>query len=59
MDGMTVYEIDGWYTEHGEELRQRLQDGKYRPQAVKRVEIPKGNGKTRKLGIPTVVDRVI
>lgn len=59
IDGMTVYELDGWYTEHGEELRQRFQDGKYRPQAVKRVEIPKGNGKTRKLGIPTVVDRVI
>ena len=59
IDGMTVYDLEGWYTAHGEALRQQLREGKYRPQAVKRVEIPKDNGKTRNLGIPTVIDRMI
>lgn len=59
IDGMTVYELEGWYIEHGEELRQQLRDGKYRPKAVKREEIPKGNGQKRKLAIPTVIDRFI
>ena len=59
VDGMTVYELDSWFTDHGEELLQRLRDGKYRPQPVRRVEIPKDNGKTRPLGIPTVIDRTI
>ncbi len=59
IDGMSVHELDAWLEEHQEELLERLRDGKYRPQPVRRVEIPKDNGKTRKLGIPTVVDRVI
>jgi|GEM_PF-4071374 len=42
-----------------EKLIQSLRDGKYRSKPVRRVEIPKENGKTRKLGIPTVVDRLI
>lgn len=45
--------------EHSEEIIERIQCGKYRPQAVRRVNIPKPNGGTRKLGIPTVTDRVI
>ena len=45
--------------EHYETLRADLLSGKYKPQPVKRVEIPKPNGGIRLLGIPTVVDRLI
>ena len=59
IDRMTVDELDSWMAEHRDRLRQRILDGKYRPKAVRRVDIPKDKGKTRQLGIPTVVDRVI
>ena len=59
IDGMQVDELLPFLKEHKKELLQSLRDGKYHPKPVRRVEIPKENGKTRKLGIPTVVDRLI
>jgi RNA-directed DNA polymerase len=48
-----------WLLEHKESLIKSLESGKYKPQAVRRVEIPKEGGRTRSLGIPTVVDRLV
>ena len=59
VDGMTVKELLPYLTEHGAELRESILTGKYKPQPVRRVEIPKPDGGIRLLGIPTVVDRVI
>jgi len=59
VDGMKVDELLQYLKENGDQLRQSILDGKYRPNPVRRVEIPKENGKKRKLGIPTVVDRVV
>ena len=59
VDGMKVDELLQYLKNNGEEIRQSILAGKYQPQPVRRVEIPKDNGKTRKLGIPTAVDRVI
>lgn len=59
VDGMSVDELYTYLKHHGEELRQSILEGKYKPKPVRRVEIPKENGKKRKLGIPTAVDRVI
>jgi group II intron reverse transcriptase/maturase len=59
IDGMTVEELPGYLKQHWPEIRALLVAGNYRPKPVKRVEIPKAEGKTRPLGIPTVVDRFI
>jgi group II intron reverse transcriptase/maturase len=59
IDGMSTNELLGWLHIHKEELLTSLYSGTYRPNPVRRVEIPKDNGKTRPLGIPTVVDRFI
>ena len=59
IDGMQVDELLPYLREHREELVASLLAGKYHPKPVRRVEIPKENGKMRKLGIPTVVDRLI
>ena len=59
VDGMSVEELLGYLRNNQEQLIQKLKDGKYKPNPVRRVEIPKETkGEFRKLGVPTVVDRV-
>lgn len=60
VDGLTVGELLGYLREHGAEIVEAVKTGKYKPQPVRRVMIPKEEkGKFRPLGIPTAVDRVI
>lgn len=59
VDGMKVEELLPYLKQHGESLKQSILEGKYQPQPVRRVEIPKPGGGIRLLGIPTVVDRMI
>jgi group II intron reverse transcriptase/maturase len=56
---MTVDELPGYLKEHWLELRERLMAGTYYPQPLRRVQIPKPDGRVRLLGIPTVLDRFI
>src|SRR5919199_1431565 len=57
VDGMTVDDLAAFLKDHWPEIRDRLLDGTYRPQPVRRVEIAKASGGSRRLGIPTVLDR--
>ncbi len=59
LDGMPVDELPDDRRRHWPEIRAQLEAGVYRPRPVKRVEIPKPDGKTRPLRIPTVLDRFI
>lgn len=59
VDGMTVEELKGYLDENLDIIREQIRMRKYKPSPVRRVEIPKDNGGTRNLGVPTVIDRLI
>jgi RNA-directed DNA polymerase len=59
VDGMQTSQLWQWLREHWPQVKCQLQAGIYRPQALRRVQIPKPNGKTRVLGVPTVLDRLV
>ena len=59
IDGMTVEEVRDYMNANWESIKRSILAREYRPQPVRRVEIPKPNGGVRKLGIPSVVDRVL
>ena len=59
VDGQSIGEFGEWLKNHHKELIANILEGRYRPQLVKGIEIPKPNGGVRQLGIPTVCDRVV
>lgn len=59
VDGITVDQLKGHMVKYFQPLKEKLKDGTYKPQPVKRVAIPKPDGSKRYLGIPTVLDRVV
>lgn len=59
VDGMSTQELRGWCREHWAEVRAALDAGTYRPSLVRQVMIPKPDGGQRKVGVPTVLDRLI
>lgn len=59
VDGMSIEQCRAKEQAYLEELNQALREGRYQPMAVRRVQIPKGPGQTRPLGIPAVKDRIV
>ncbi len=59
IDGMKVSELHAHFAQYFSQITKKLLDGSYQPQAVRKVQIPKSNGKMRVLGIPVARDRVI
>lgn len=59
VDEVTIEELGDYIKENWESIRNQIRRREYKPQPVRRVEIPKAGGGMRKLGIPTVMDRVI
>ena len=59
VDGMELKKLDGYIRENWDSIREQIRKRSYKLRPVRRVEIPKPNGSKRKLGIPTVMDRVI
>lgn len=59
IDNMTCDEVKDYLKVHGQDLINQILSREYQPLPVRRVEIPKPNGGVRKLGIPTIVDRIV
>lgn len=59
IDNITIEEIDDYMLANWKSIKKQIQERTYKPQPVRRVEIPKPNGGVRKLGIPNIIDRVI
>ena len=59
VDGMNVQDLKQYLDEHRQDIVESVRNCQYYPQAIRGKEIPKGNGKTRLLGIPTVIDRML
>ena len=59
IDGMSVFELQEWLPANIEDIKAKVRAGKYKPKPVRRVEIPKPDGGTRSLGVPTVLDRLL
>ena len=59
VDGRSVNNLSSYLKTHWSSIKERVESGRYEPDAILGVEIPKSNGKTRLLGVPTVVDRLL
>ena len=59
VDGMETKDLIKYFEKHGEEIKEKIRTRRYKPQPVRRVEIPKDDGGVRNLGVPTVLDRCI